>query len=377
MSAARTSRLLGKKAWAGAIGVAVLLHVPLLWLQLDRSEPDADAGPVIELLLSPPEPIPVSPPSEWADALELKWTLSDEVVAQTPPPDFEPITGRAGGAMALSGQLTGLPPRSAVTTAAPKGPSPETPPSPQTAASEDVLEPVSEPPRATAQDTADDSDALDAAIAQALSGTPAFRQADQIAPPPPVEPPRAAPASSDDAIATALAGTAAVRRPQALPPAAREALDQANAPPAPPRNDVQAPLLDAPNTVAQEVPNATAEAPAAEPNDTDRRYDPDSAPGAYTADRDAFFSQLAEHLFDVNDARLSATPYTRRRIVDIRFSIDRAGRVMRVWTTKPVQGPSVEVAKQVIWNASPVPRLAPEMPQTVLELTFPVVVGLP
>lgn len=373
MRAARTSPLLGRRAWAGAIGLAVLLHLPLLWVQIDRHRDDDNEGPVIELLLSPPEPIPVSPPSEWADALELKWTLSEEVPPEATQAQFEPLPGLDGGQMALSAQLTGLAPadnrRSVAAAEPPQSEARPTPPA------ESLPEAIPEPAPAPARER---SRPLETAIDRALAGTPAFRQAPEPDPLPPArDPTPASTTSRDDAgdpVATALAGTPAVRRPQALPPDAQAALEQARQPTA---------SQAAPTTRVQTSPTpepdrpANTTAPDDGPADTDRRYRPDGPAGAFTANRDAFFSQLAEHLFVVNDARLNAAPYTRRRIVDVRFAIDRAGRVMRVWTPDPVQGPSVEIAKQIIWDASPVPRLAPDMPQSALELTFPVVVGQP
>lgn len=375
-NALRSNPRFGWRPWLAAIALAALLHLPLLWVQLQRAADPAEATSMVELLLTPPEPIPVSPPSEWADALELKWSLSGEPDPTIEAPLFEPLQGLDSGSLALSGQLTGLAQQAAPDRAeSGQVPARQPPDPPQQPA---------EPPDAETQPTTRLADAeeppeparspavpaLDTAIAAALAGTDVVRESRPL-----VELPASVPepALEDDDVTRALSQTPAVRTPGALSDTAQAILAQAL--PQPPVEAPDPPTQRAPRPQPPGEPTTQTREQPKPAADNDRQYQPDGAAGAYSSDRNAFFSNLAEHLFNVNDAQLRAKPYSSRRIIDVRFSIDRQGRVMRVWTPAPRQSAATEAAKAIVWAASPVPQLAPDMPQAVLELTFPVIVG--
>ena len=379
-SALRSNPRFGWRPWLAATALAALLHLPLLWVQLQRDATQAEPTQMVELLLTPPEPIPVSPPSDWAKDIELKWTLGGEPDPTQAPPQFEPLQGLELAESALSGQLTGLPPRtqdsepkstSQLARSAPAGDAVDSQVA-EAAETRQATEPSPQPSDDAAPQAPESSlPDLEASIATALAGTAAVRAAQDAVPvPTPIETLEPAQAA-EDAVAMALAQTAAVRTPGELSAAAQAILEQPT--PTPPTPSTQAATRQTPppqreqTTRQNQAPQQQAEAEA--------QYRPDGAAGAYSSDRNAFFSSLAEHLFTVNDQRLRARPYTRRQIVDVRFSIDRKGRVMRVWTPAPRQSAATDAAKAMIWAASPVPQLAPDMPQAVLELTFPVIVG--
>ncbi len=66
----------------------------------------------------------------------------------------------------------------------------------------------------------------------------------------------------------------------------------------------------------------------------------------------------------------------RRLVLDVRFTIDRAGRVMRVDLVSSSGNAALDqAAKDVIWRASPMPQMAQDMISETLELTFPVIVA--
>ena len=63
-------------------------------------------------------------------------------------------------------------------------------------------------------------------------------------------------------------------------------------------------------------------------------------------------------------------------MLDVRFTIDRAGRVMRVDLVSSSGNAALDqAAKDVIWRASPMPQMAQDMISETLELTFPVIVA--
>ena len=109
----------------------------------------------------------------------------------------------------------------------------------------------------------------------------------------------------------------------------------------------------------------------------DTRYDPNGRPGAYSVNANDFFSRIAEHIFESNDRFVGRLPEGARRLVlDVRFTIDRAGRVMRVDLVSSSGNAALDqAAKDVIWRASPMPQMAQDMISETLELTFPVIVA--
>jgi len=101
---------------------------------------------------------------------------------------------------------------------------------------------------------------------------------------------------------------------------------------------------------------------------------PDRGPGAAVAGRGAFFQQLTTHLFMTNQQVLAeAIRATPRLTVEVRFTIDRSGRVLGAQVMRSTGEPALDrKAADVILRASPVPQMAADMPQPRLELSFPV-----
>lgn len=152
-------------------------------------------------------------------------------------------------------------------------------------------------------------------------------------------------------------------RPQVYPPAAayRGAAPDAvaEAPPLPAAgvDDASAPPLTAGNALMLGAQAA-----------------PDRGPGAAVAGRGAFFQQLTTHLFTVNQQVLAeAIRATPRLTLEVRFTIDRSGRVLGAQLLRSTGDDALDrKAVDVILRASPVPQMAPDMPQARIELSFPV-----
>lgn len=96
--------------------------------------------------------------------------------------------------------------------------------------------------------------------------------------------------------------------------------------------------------------------------------------GAAVANRAAFFQQLTQHLFTVNQRVLAEAVRASAKVtVEVRFSIDRGGRVLDASVLRGSGNAAVDAkAVDVIQRASPVPQMAPDMPQSRIELSFPV-----
>ncbi|MDB5972132.1 MAG: energy transducer TonB [Hydrocarboniphaga sp.] len=101
---------------------------------------------------------------------------------------------------------------------------------------------------------------------------------------------------------------------------------------------------------------------------------PDRGPGEPSGERGQFFQKLTEHLFQVNQQVLAeAIRATPRLTVEVRFTIDRSGRVLDVQVVRSTGDPVLDrKAGDVILRASPVPQMAADMPLPHLELSFPV-----
>ena len=142
--------------------------------------------------------------------------------------------------------------------------------------------------------------------------------------------------------------------------------------PAPP----QPPAAAAPNPGATPGP-ARGPAGTVSGRRADPRYDPNGRPGAYSVDANDFFSRIADHIFRANDRFIGRLPPDAPRVfLDVRFTIDRAGRVMTVDLLRSSGDARLDqAAREVIWRASPMPALAQDMVSETLELTFPVVVA--
>lgn len=226
------------------------------------------------------------------------------------------------------------PPATAVPTSAPAAASPPIPPTPA------AIEPSAATPTAPAP-----SPTPAAAAAPAPSTPP-------TAAPAPVAPAPAAEPAIRPQIIYAPPSTTIYRSPQAERPVAPSA-DQA----------------------AAESPGAAPPVTSAAPALPGMAVEPPAQPaGAAVANRAAFFQQLTQHLFTVNQRVLAEAVRASAKVtVEVRFSIDRAGRVLDASVLRGSGNAAVDAkAVDVIQRASPVPQMAPDMPQSRIELSFPV-----
>ncbi len=101
---------------------------------------------------------------------------------------------------------------------------------------------------------------------------------------------------------------------------------------------------------------------------------PDQGGGTFTPNRNVFFSRMTAHLFAANQRALAAAIRAGPRLtLDVRFWIDRDGRVLDARVARSSGIAALDRrAEQVVRDASPLPRLAPDMPHDTLELSFPV-----
>jgi TonB family protein len=101
---------------------------------------------------------------------------------------------------------------------------------------------------------------------------------------------------------------------------------------------------------------------------------PDQGGGTFTPNRNVFFSRMTTHLFAANQRALAAAIRAGPRLtLDVRFWIDRDGRVLDARVARSSGIAALDRrAEQVVRDASPLPRLAPDMPHDTLELSFPV-----
>jgi len=198
---------------------------------------------------------------------------------------------------------------------------------------------VRPPPAAAEDDSADldrlESEATAASIAAASVPPPA------LAPPPPDRP---------------QAKTAApAEMGPASPPAIAASASPAPAPPATSSN-----TLSPDAEVASSAPAITADSPRAD------------ALGADTTQ--AFFQMLSKHLTAANDRALAESLHAGdKQVIEIRFSIDRNGRVLKAAPSAP-SGNAVldQSAARIILNASPLPRPPPDLRGNQIELSFAV-----
>ncbi|WP_428310852.1 TonB family protein [Hydrocarboniphaga sp.] len=131
------------------------------------------------------------------------------------------------------------------------------------------------------------------------------------------------------------------------------------APPLPPRAAGDDTLASPPPTVAAY--------PGAQPA-------PDRGPGVAVGGRGEFFQKLTTHLFQTNQIVLAeAIRATPKLTVEVRFSIDRAGRVLGAQVMRSTGDAALDgKAADVILRASPVPQMPADIPQARIELSFPV-----
>lgn len=101
---------------------------------------------------------------------------------------------------------------------------------------------------------------------------------------------------------------------------------------------------------------------------------PDRGPGAFTPNSNAFFSRMTAHLFAANQRALAEAIRAGPKLtLVVRFWIDRQGRVLDARVARSSGVAELDRrAEKVLLDASPVPQLAPDMPQETLELSFPV-----
>ena len=307
----------------------------------------------------------------------------------------------------------------------------ETPVREATPADTLAAKPAEPPPSAEREQARPEPPDIDLAIEQALSETARARPSDEFPPPNltpepvpqrlPPPPRRDAGADIDRALSDTLDQLARAPAPRTSPPVEYrlptpefrpDPADRAPRRQAPNRNaeisralsgveshfgqrEGGAALPPPPPPVAQRPPEdvqargrspAPAEPVAQTPQQAprtvggrraDTRYDPNGRPGAYSVNANDFFSRIAEHIFESNDRFVGRLPEGAHRLVlDVRFTIDRAGRVMRVDLVSSSGNAALDqAAKDVIWRASPMPQMAQDMISETLELTFPVIVA--
>lgn len=175
--------------------------------------------------------------------------------------------------------------------------------------------------------------------------------------PPPAAPTVAAPKPAPPALQQPI-------RPQIYAPVqtyrGAPAENIAVAPPLPPR-------VAGDDTPASPPPAANAAYPGAQPA-------PDRGPGVAVGGRGEFFQKLTTHLFQTNQIVLAeAIRATPKLTVEVRFSIDRAGRVLGAQVMRSTGDAALDgKAADVILRASPVPQMPADMPQARIELSFPV-----
>lgn len=101
---------------------------------------------------------------------------------------------------------------------------------------------------------------------------------------------------------------------------------------------------------------------------------PDRGPGEAVGGRGEFFQRLTTHLFQINQIVLAeAIRATPKLTVEVRFTIDRAGRVLGAQVMRTTGDPALDAkVAEVILRASPVPQMSNDMPQARIELSFPV-----
>lgn len=103
---------------------------------------------------------------------------------------------------------------------------------------------------------------------------------------------------------------------------------------------------------------------------------PESLPAPETPDSATgpFFTALTAQLVLANQKALAeALKAGERETVEVRFVVDREGRVSHVEPARPSGTPALDArAVQMIRSAAPLPKPPPDLPQSRLELTFPV-----
>lgn len=111
--------------------------------------------------------------------------------------------------------------------------------------------------------------------------------------------------------------------------------------------------------------------PAVEPGPA-----PDSrgSSGTWTADTNNFFALLTAQLFDANQRALAEAVRAGPRVaIEVRFAVDRSGRIVDAGILHSSGDSRLDdKALRTVLRASPLPRLADEMPQQRLELSYPV-----
>lgn len=205
---------------------------------------------------------------------------------------------------------------------------------------EEAVEPTVEPPAEVEVAETDPAPAETPSVAQTPDATPPPEPASE---PPPSEP---------------TLQTAEVAVPPSPEAAEPEPVEE------------PAELAAAPEPERPEQVNITP-APAEEP---ETEAAPDRGPGEWTANSSEFFSRLTAHIYDVNRAVLAVETASPRRLsLDVRFVMQRDGRVLEAEVLRSSGDPALdEAARAVLIAASPLPMLSDDMPQDRLQLIAPI-----
>ena len=158
--------------------------------------------------------------------------------------------------------------------------------------------------------------------------------------------------------------------PQAQPEVLAEPEPVAEQEPAPAEEVVQDDPGQPPPDAEVPVEIAIQEPPPEAPGEAA----PDRGPGQWTMNSNEFFTKLTAHLYEVNQAVLKVEkPSATRLSVDVRFVMDRDGRVLEAGVLRSTGQPDLdEAARAVLIAASPLPQMSDDMPMERLELIAPI-----
>lgn len=158
--------------------------------------------------------------------------------------------------------------------------------------------------------------------------------------------------------------------PQAQPEVLAEPEPVAEQEPAPAEETVQDDPGQPPPEAEVPVEIAIQEPPPEAPDESA----PDRGPGQWTMNSNEFFTKLTAHLYEVNQAVLKVEkPSATRLSVDVRFVMDRDGRVLEAGVLRSTGQPELdEAARAVLIAASPLPQMSDDMPMERLELIAPI-----
>lgn len=331
-------------------------------IRLDLSQSLGDAAREAQAAYERLNPTPAPEPAEVVrSVVELRLART-----RTPPqaaPDVAAKPAAASAIVAPSPAPAGRRPRAA-TAAESAGPAASPRPEPRRERDRDR-----EAPPATAVPTP-----APAAAALPTPPTPAAIEPSAATPTAPA--PSPTPAAASAPATPAPAAPAPIAPAPAAEPAIRPQIIYA-----PPSTTIyrspqaERPVSPSADQAAAESPDAAPPVTSAAPTLPGMAVEPPARPaGAAVANRAAFFQQLTQHLFTVNQRVLAEAVRASAKVtVEVRFSIDRGGRVLDASVLRGSGNAAVDAkAVDMILRASPVPQMAPDMPQSRIELSFPV-----